>query len=432
MTLIGKATGTAVLSFAIIALAASVASAQLQPPEVAGLRGAPFSSINPPPSVPSHGEGPEWDGRPPDGLQPLPVDVFTTTDFYKDRDLWMNPLYWRCNSPRMMADLRSGGAGRATTDPRVGSNPPVSARWGDCNSDWPRENIVSPYPFSSAEDHYGALMADAESRGGPTAHTYETMPKWDGTYRASNTDGRIVWNYMRANQMPTILSLLTPEHRQRMVQQIYHEGVDAAHQWSASYCWPEGFMRQWATGGTTPDRIVVTPEVVLLMGDTMTRVVHLNREFPVGPDVPQWYGDTIGFWDGDALITWTSNVQGWNQHSSWEWSDELGSGRDLYSGQRCGRPVHRARLGGGDLRFRGDGRTGAAVVAQELWGVMVHGPSARKHGMYPPDVPYRRARHTGCAGGGHRVPGSRHDQPPVGRGMGIVLRTRYGPAPRGS
>ena len=323
MTVVGKATGATVLSFAMIALTASVASAQLQPPEVPGLRGAPFSSINPPPSVPSHGEGPEWDGRPPDGVQPLPVDVFTTTDFYKDRDLWMNPLYWRCNSPRMMADLRSGGAGRATTDPRIGSNPPVSARWGDCNSDWPRENIVSPYPFSSAEDHYGALMADAQSRGGPTAHTYETMPKWDGTYRASNTDGRIVWNYMRANQMATILSLLTPEHRQRMVQQIYHEGVDAAHQWSASYCWPEGFMRQWATGGTTPDRIVVTPEVVLLMGDTMTRVVHLNREFPVGPDVSQWYGDTIGFWDGDALIMWTSNVQGWNQHSSWEWSDEL-------------------------------------------------------------------------------------------------------------
>ena len=142
MTLIGKATGATVLSFAIIALTAPVASAQLQPPEVPGLRGAPFSSINPPPNVPSHGEGPEWDGQPPDGLQPLPVDVFTTTDFYKDRDLWMNPLYWRCNSPRMMADLRSGGAGRATTDPRIGSNPPVSARWGDCNSD-PRENIVS-------------------------------------------------------------------------------------------------------------------------------------------------------------------------------------------------------------------------------------------------------------------------------------------------
>jgi hypothetical protein len=53
--------------------------------------------------------------------------------------------------------------------------------------------------------------------------------------------------------------------------------------------------------------------------------VHLGREPPLGQDIPQWYGDTIGFWDGDALITWTSNVQAWTQHSSWEFSYELES-----------------------------------------------------------------------------------------------------------
>ena len=279
--------------------------------------------MNPPPDVRSHGEGPEWDGRPPDGVQPLGVDVFTTTDFYQDRELWLDQRYWRCNAPRQMADMRSGGPGQGTLDPRIGTNPPGSARWGDCNMDWPRENIVSPYPFESANDHYQALMADAQSRGGTTRHTYETMPKWDGVYGEYLPDGRRVWNYMRANQVSTVLSLLTPEHRQRMVQQLYHEGVSAAHAWSASYCWPEGFMRQWATGGTKPSRFVVTPEVVMLLSSNMTRVVHLGREFPLGSDVPQWYGDTIGFWDGDALITWTSNLQGWNQHSSWEWSNEL-------------------------------------------------------------------------------------------------------------
>jgi hypothetical protein len=34
-------------------------------------------------------------------------------------------------------------------------------------------------------------------------------------------------------------------------------------------------------------------------------------------------GETIGFWDGDALITWTSNIQGWFTHSSWEYSSKL-------------------------------------------------------------------------------------------------------------
>jgi hypothetical protein len=309
----------------MVAGMASVASAQLEPPEFRGLRGAPFPSLNPPPDVRSYGEGPAWNGKPPDGIQPLAVDLFTTKDFYKDREQWKDPRYWRCNAPRQIADMRSGGAGTSTADPRIGSNPPASARWGDCKMDWPRENIVSPYPFKSAQEHYQALMADAKSRGGPAKHSYETMPKWDGTYGEYVPQGRRVWNYSRANQVPTLLSLLTPEYQQRMVQQIYHEGVNAAHQWSASYCWPEGFMRQWATG-PKPSRIIVTPEIVMFLGSgsaNMWRIVHLNREFPLGSDVPQWYGDTIGFWDGDALITWTSNVQGWNQHSSWEWSDKL-------------------------------------------------------------------------------------------------------------
>jgi hypothetical protein len=317
----------AALSLALTAGSASKALAQLRPPEVKGLRGAPFPSMNPPPDVRSYGEGPSWDGRPPDGVQPLAVDMFTSKDFYKDRQLWTDQRYWRCNAPRQIADMRSGGAGTSTGDPRIGSNPPGSARWGDCKMDWPRENIVSPYPFKSAKDHYQALLADAKSHGGPTRHTYETMPKWDGVYGEYAPNGRRVWNYSRANQVPTILSLLTPEYQQRLVRQVYHEGVNAAHQWSASYCWPEGFMRQWATG-PKPSRIVVTPEVVLFMGSgsgNMWRVVHLGREFPLGQGVPQWYGDTVGFWDNDALITWTTNIQGWNQHSAWEWSDRLES-----------------------------------------------------------------------------------------------------------
>jgi hypothetical protein len=43
----------------------------------------------------------------------------------------------------------------------------------------------------------------------------------------------------------------------------------------------------------------------------------------LGADVPRWYGETVGFWDGDVLITWTSNIQGWTVHSAFEYSNQM-------------------------------------------------------------------------------------------------------------
>ena len=40
--------------------------------------------------------------------------------------------------------------------------------------------------------------------------------------------------------------------------------------------------------------------------------------------VPQWYGETVGFWNGTTLVAWTANVQGWTlSHSMFEFSDAL-------------------------------------------------------------------------------------------------------------
>ncbi len=269
------------------------------------------------------------DGATPPGVEPLPVDIFSTTDFYADEALWSDPRYYRCNSAVGLEQIWG-----AYEVPLIGDDPPRTAAWGYCDRDYPREEIVSPYPFTSAQDHYEALLAEARARGGPTVYTQATLPDWNGRY-LRDRDKRATWFHGAVLQIPTYLSLLTPEYQRRFVQQMYHYSGSNAAQWPGSYCWPEGFMRRLAQYGGARTELVMTPELVLDIRNaakTLITQIYIGREFDfdgavprLGPDVPQWFGDTIGFWDEEALITWTSNIQGWISHGGFEFSSGLQS-----------------------------------------------------------------------------------------------------------
>lgn len=265
-------------------------------------------------------------GEVPEGVEPLPIDLFTSEDFYADREYWSDARYFRCNSSEAIQAQWSAGL--------IGNDPPRTAAWGYCERDYPRESIISPYAFDTAQAHYEALLAETTERGGPTQHTYATVPgDWNGRYvwpRGQNWNAELFWN-----QVPTILSLMTEEYQTRFVQEAYHHGNTNAAQWPAMFCWPEGFMRRFHYHGVTnqPHQILVTPELVqILAGDADNFItnIHIGRSFDMtgavprlGADVPQWYGETTGFWDGEVLITWTSNIQGWKVHGGMEFSNKL-------------------------------------------------------------------------------------------------------------
>jgi hypothetical protein len=244
------------------------------------------------------------------------------------------------------------GADLTTARVMIGTAPPGSASWGHCEIDYPRESIVSPYPFKSAQEHYEALLAETTANGGPSVYTRANPPPdWNGRYSRAISLAFVAkragatyeapdyvaeppqWFFTSINQTSTILSLLTPEYQQRTVQMHYHQSVNNAPLWPAQFCWPDGFTRLFSRQAHLAMDFVTTPERMQLMAssaENFIRHFNIGRRFAMsggvprlGQDVPRWFGESIAFWDGDTLITWTSNVIPWITHGVFEFSGQM-------------------------------------------------------------------------------------------------------------
>lgn len=175
----------------------------------------------------------------------------------------------------------------------------------------PAIDVVPPdREFATSDEHYQYLL---EKANGGTQHTWDTLPRWDGLwYTAGNNhmdafiDGGLRGGTVREGVLTPAYEKAYKE-RWRQQQEDGQVGYDRL-----THCEPAG-MPRWLLEPYNHE-FVNTLKQSYFINDFANgiRRIYINQEHTNLAEMNgqhSWYGDTIGFWDGDKLITNTKYVK---------------------------------------------------------------------------------------------------------------------------
>ena len=159
--------------------------------------------------------------------------------------------------------------------------------------------------FEDSDALFSFLKDQAD--GGVTL-TWDDMkkPEYDWTGIFTRTGGGLSFDPdTPANELSAVLTEEGAAARQKKIDLMEATGGEYD---PISDCRPPGFPR-WATEPFLHE-FIVTPEQTWLVNEMVNdvrRVYTDGRDHTAPEDAyPTWNGDTIGFWDGDVLVTHTT------------------------------------------------------------------------------------------------------------------------------
>jgi len=167
----------------------------------------------------------------------------------------------------------------------------------------PLEVVPPPRAFSTSDEYYDYLLQQAD---GGTKHTLDSVPRWDGLWvTAGNTHMDIFID--TGNFGGKVKEgVLTPEYEAAYKERWRQQSEEAGVRYDRlTACEPPG-MPRFLLEPYTHEFINLPEESyqILDFGPSVRRV-YIGRQHNNLLGTHSWYGDTIGFWDGDKLITST-------------------------------------------------------------------------------------------------------------------------------
>jgi len=188
----------------------------------------------------------------------------------------------------------------------IGSVPSVgSAQTGAFGGGYgpPLKAEPPPRVFATSDEHYAYLLQQAK---GGTKHTLTSVPRWDGLWVTAGNTHMDMFISPPDFKGKVREGVLTPPYekaykeRWRQQQELGEVQYDRL-----THCEPPGYPR-WLLEPYSHE-FVNLPQESYMINDygPGIRRVYIGQEHKNVYGTHSWYGDTIGFWDGNKLITHT-------------------------------------------------------------------------------------------------------------------------------
>jgi hypothetical protein len=170
----------------------------------------------------------------------------------------------------------------------------------------PLETVPPAMEFATSAEHYAYLVKEAN---GGTTHTFATLPRWDGLWNtAGNTS---MDSFVDAPRFSGKVreGVLTPAYEAAYKERWRQQTEMGEVQYDRlTHCEPQGYPRFLLEPYT--HEFVNLPGMSYQINDfaNSIRRIYIGEQHINLYGTHSWYGDIVGFWDGDRLITHTVDL----------------------------------------------------------------------------------------------------------------------------